>query len=99
MKTKDPTDWTFKLPGIMDLDNDPVTLTVDFLSAAGFLMLKDNVIYCENIGTNTPFKAGMYIIKITLNDKKNSVSYNLSVFVADLTLDSFKIASAIKPRD
>ncbi len=67
----------------MDLDNDPVTLSVDFLSAAGFLMLRDNAIYCENIGTNTSFRAGMYIIKIMLNDKKNSVTYNLSVFVDD----------------
>ncbi len=83
----------------MDLDNDPVTLSVDFLSAASFLMLRENAIYCENIGTNTSFRAGMYIIKIMLNDKKNSVSYNLSVFVADLPLDSFNTSSENKPRD
>jgi hypothetical protein len=46
-------------------------------------MLRENAIYCENIGTNTSFRAGMYIIKIMLNDKKNSVTYNLSVFVDD----------------
>jgi hypothetical protein len=38
-KTKEPTSWTLKLPGFIDLDNDPVTLTADFGSASNFLTL------------------------------------------------------------
>jgi hypothetical protein len=84
-KTKTPTSWTLNLPSIVDLDNDAVTLTADFGPAAKFLTLNGiTSIECPDISSRTTFKAEMYLIKIMLNDKKDTVTYFFSIFVEDL---------------
>jgi hypothetical protein len=84
-KTKDPKSWTLKLPGTVDLDKELVTVTADFGSAASFLVLNGQTsIDCDDISAKTTFKAGMYLIKIMLNDGRDIVSYNFSIFVVDL---------------
>lgn len=82
-KTKDPTSWTLKLPGFIDLDNDPVTLTANFGSASNFLVLEGQNIVCDDISKAT-LKAGMYLLKILLDDKRDIVNYSFSMFVIDL---------------
>jgi len=84
-KTKDSTSWTLKLPSTIDLDSDPVTVTADFGSAGSFLRLNGQTsIDCDDISTKTAFKAGMYLIKLLLNDGKDVVTYNFTIFVIDL---------------
>ena len=69
----------------MDLDKDLVTVTADFGSAGSFLVLNGQTsIDCEDISAKTTFKAGMYLIKIMLNDGKDTATYNFSIFVVDL---------------
>ena len=62
-----------------------MTLTVDFGLASNFLTLNGiTSIECADISSKATFSAGMYLIKITLNDKKDIVNFNLSIFVVDL---------------
>jgi hypothetical protein len=82
-KTKDPTSWTLKLPGLIDLYNDPVTLTANFGSASNFLVLDGHKIFCDDI-SKANLKAGMYLLKILLDDKRDIVNYSFSIFVNDL---------------
>lgn len=82
-KTKNSTSWSLKLPGFIDLDNDPVTMTVDLGPAGNFLVLDGVEIVCDDI-SKTTIKAGMYLLKVLLNDKRDIATYNLSIFVIDL---------------
>jgi hypothetical protein len=70
---------------MVDIDNDPIYLTVDFGPASNFLSLNGiTSIECQDISSKAAFNAGMYLVKIMLNDKKDTVSYILSIFVIDL---------------
>ena len=70
---------------MVDLDDDTITLTADFGSAGNFLTLNGiTSIECLDISSKTTFNAAMYLVKIMLNDKKDTVTYNLSIFVEDL---------------
>jgi hypothetical protein len=82
-KTKISTSWSLKLPGFVDLDNDPVTMTADLGPAGNFLVLNGLEIVCNDISKAT-IKAGMYLLKIFLDDKRDIVMYNFSIFVTDL---------------
>ena len=48
-RTKETTSWTQKLPGFIDLENDPVTLTANFGFASNFLVLDSQKIFCDDI--------------------------------------------------
>ena len=62
-----------------------MTLTVDFGPAGSFLSLNGiTSIECLDISSKTTFNAAMYLVKIMLNDKKDTVTYNFSIFVIDL---------------
>ena len=84
-KTKNKSPWTFKLPSIVDLDKEPVVVTADFGYAASFLVLNGQAsIDCDDISVKTAIKAGYYLVKISLNDSKDTVSYGLPIYVFDL---------------
>jgi hypothetical protein len=82
-KKKTSASWSLKLPGFVDLDNDPVTITADLGPAGNFLVLDGLKIVCKDI-SKTTIKAGMYLLKILLDDKRDIVMYNFSIFVIDL---------------
>ena len=70
---------------MVDLDDDTITITADFGTAGNFLSLNGiTSIECRDISSKTTFNSGMYLVKIMLNDKKDTVTYNLSIFVIDL---------------
>ena len=74
---------------MVDLDDDAITLTADFGPARNFLSLNGiTSIECLDISSKTTFNAGMYLVKIMLNDKKDTVTYNFSIFVIDLPPES-----------
>jgi hypothetical protein len=58
-------------------------MTVDLGPAGNFLVLDGVEIVCDDI-SKTTIKAGMYLLKILLNDKRDIATYNLSIFVIDL---------------
>jgi hypothetical protein len=74
---------------MVDLDDDAITLTADFGPAGNFLSLNSTTsIECRDISSKTSFNAGMYLVKIMLNDKKDTATYLFSIFVIDLTPES-----------
>jgi hypothetical protein len=62
-----------------------VTISAEFGSAESFLELNGiTSILCKDISLNTKINAGMYLIRIMLNDQKDIVTYNFVIFVDDL---------------
>ena len=60
----------------MDEDaNDIVKMSADF-GSADFLTLNGDIsIDCSDISMNSSVKAGMYLIKITLDDGRDKVNF------------------------
>ena len=79
--------WSLNLPKILDLDDaDVVTLKADFGFAANFLTLNGQIsIDCADIkkGGSSNIRAGMYLITLTLDDKRDQVKIPFSLFVID----------------
>jgi hypothetical protein len=58
-------------------------MTADLGPAGNFLVLNGVEIVCNDISKAT-IEAGMYLLKIFLDDKRDIVLYNFSIFVTDL---------------
>lgn len=84
-KTQTQTSWTFPLPKFADKDPaDVVSLKADFGDAASFLNLNGvQSIDCSDISMKSSIKAGMYLIKLILDDGKDKVAFTFSLFVLD----------------
>ena len=50
-------------------------MTVDFGSANFLTLSGDNMIECSDISMNSNLKAGMYLIKINLDDGMDKVNF------------------------
>lgn len=79
--------WSLNLPTIIDLDvADVVTLKADFGFAANFLTLNGlTSIDCADIkkGGSSNIRTGLYLVTLTLDDKRDQVKIPFSLFVID----------------
>ena len=83
--TQLPEKWSFKLPSIQDLDNDPVTLTVNFGDANFIQVFGTESLNITDVSMAAKLaRAGSYTITFTLDDGngKSIFSVLCLVFVA-----------------
>ena len=82
-KTSTPTAWSFALPKIVDADEgDKVSLTANF-DSADFLTLNGvSSIECADISAN--IQAGLHLVRLTLDDGRDRVSFIVSVIVLEV---------------
>ena len=65
-----------------------MTLKADFGAAASFLTLNGvQSIDCADISDKSKAKAGMYLIKVILDDGKDQALFTFSLFVIDAPVD------------
>jgi hypothetical protein len=55
--------------------NDNVKITADFGSANFLTLNRDKSIDCFDISVHSSVKAGMYLLKITLDDGRDKVNF------------------------
>ena len=83
--TQLPEKWSFKLPSIQDLNNDPVTLTVNFGDANFIQVFGTESLNITDVSMAAKLaRAGSYTITFTLDDGKGKSIFSVLclVFVA-----------------
>jgi len=87
----------YELPNMIDLDNDPVTVSLNIDNGIKFVSLSTNDYSLYSTGTITinPLSSkqitpGTYTAVFDLNDSKEITKYNLSIEVYANTRDTLK---------